>query len=102
MAEINAVDTSEVTIQAKVGVVLSCRHCPNFNGSIERCRCKHISIFGVDAELHDIMLVVIERIDLIPVVLPAIHHNPVIVTTTKHVWESWMHHDVTDEIGVLT
>lgn len=47
------------------------------------------------------MLVIVVRIDTFPVLVPIEASNPIVVTARKHVWQSWVHKNVSDEVCVI-
>ena len=102
MTEINAVHTGSMAQQAVVGIALSRGDGPDLNGSIERSRGELVGVLWIDTELHYIMLVVFVRIHFLPVFVPIIHVDFIIVTTTENIWERRMHYQMSDEIGMLT
>jgi hypothetical protein len=77
------------------------RYCPNLHSSIQGRRGKHVQIFWVDAQLHNIVLMVIVLIDTFPVLVPIKLEDLVIITTTQNVREGGMYNYMPDEVGVL-
>ena len=102
MAEIDTVDTCLVTIETEIGVIELSRNGPDFNSSVEGSRSEHVSIFGIDAELHHVVLMVVVWVYFLPVLLPIKHQDAIVVTTAQHVGQCGVHNKVSNEVGVLS
>lgn len=78
------IKTVDACFVATESVVCSCllgSESPNFNSFVKRSRGKHGSVFGIDCELHDVVLMILETINFCKVFLPVEHLDCVVIRT---------------------
>lgn len=85
-AKVDAIDTGVVADQGVIRCRLGRSYGPNLDCLVKGGCCKHGWVFGVDLNLHDIVLMVPKRVNFRPILVPVEHHNGIVVGAGKHIW----------------
>ena len=99
--KVDTVDAMLVASEGVIGRSLGCSHSPDLDRVIEGGRSKHVWIFRVDCQLHDIVGVVHKRVNFLPVFIPVKHPDGLIIRARKNVGHGRMHDDVSDVVRML-
>lgn len=102
MREIDAIDTCLMTHQTEIGIAFRRGDGPYFDWSIKRSRGEHVRILWINTQLHNIVFMVIVGIDSLPILVPIIHQDPVVIATAHDIWQRRMNNQMSDEVGVLS
>jgi len=100
-AEVYAVDSSFVTGQ---GVVCCCflrPECPDFDFLIQRGRSEHRKVFRIDGKLHYVVVVILVRVNYLPVFIPVVHFDRVVIGTGQNEGLRRMYLNVSDVVSML-
>lgn len=100
-AEVQTIHPCLVAYQRVIRIRLLVRHCPDLDGLVEGSRGKHRGVFGVDGDLHDVVFVVLVRVDLLKVFVPVEEFNGLVIGTREDVGQLGMDGKVPDEVGVV-
>ena len=100
-AEIETVDTRLMADQSVVGGRFSRSYSPYLDSLIEGCRSKHGGIFGVDLELHNVVLMIDKRVNFLPILVPVKHADGVVIRAREDVWLALVNGNVPNVISVL-
>ena len=68
--------------QRIVSISLLVSDCPYLNGLIQRGRGKHGGVFGVDSHLHDVVVVILVGVNLLPALIPIEQLDRLIIRAT--------------------
>jgi len=100
-AEVYAVDSSFVPSKGVVGCCLLRPDCPDFDFLVQRGRSEHRGILRIDGKLHYVVVVVLVRVNYLPVFIPVVHFDRVVIGTGEHVGLRGVHHDVSNVVSML-
>lgn len=100
-AKVKAINSSLVTNQWIVCTLFLCWNCPNFYSFIKRGTSEHLSIFRIDSNLHDIVIMVLIRIDFLPFLIPIKQFNGLIIRATENIRKSGVNCDASYEVNML-
>ncbi len=106
-AEINAIYTCLMTYKRVVSTGFSRSsfswswNGPNLDSSIERSTRKHVWVLGIDSHLHNVMFMILVRINLLPILVPIYQLDCLIIRATYNIWKCRMDCKVSNEVSVL-
>lgn len=106
-AKVNAIDTCLMTYKGVVCTWFPTAsfswswYGPYFNSAIERSTCEHICVFWIDSYLHNVMLVIFIRVNLLPAFVPINKLYCLVIWATDHIWKSWMYSKIANKISVF-
>ena len=95
--KVNAVDTCLMTYKRVVCAWFSSasfsgsRDGPDFDGPIERRTGEHICVFRIDSYLHDIVLMILVRVNFLPTFVPVDELNCLVIWATDNIRKCGMH-----------
>ena len=78
-AEIDTVNSCLMAYQCIVRCAFGGTHAPDFDRTIETGTSEHVRVLRVDRQLHDIVYVIGECVDALPILVPVIHLDSVVI-----------------------
>jgi len=100
-AEVYAVDSSFVPSKGVVGCCFLRPDCPDFDFLVQRGRSEHRGILRIDSKLHYVVVVVLVRVNYLPVFIPVVHFDRVVIGTGEHVRLRRVYHNVSNVVSML-
>jgi hypothetical protein len=99
--KVQAIDTCLMPYKGIISVSLLVSDGPDFDSFVQRSTGKHRWVLRIDGDLHDVVIMVLVRVYLLPAFIPVEQFDGLVVRTTEQVRQLWVHCKVSDEISVF-
>jgi len=100
-AEVYTVNSGFVPGEGVIGCCFLGSDRPDFDFLVQRGRSEHRWILRIDSKLHDVVVMVLVRVNLLPVFIPVKHFDSVIIGTGEHVRLRWVYDNMSDVVSML-
>ena len=100
-AEVNTVYACLMARQGVVGRLLGSAHRPDLDCLVQGGRGEHVVVFGVDCQLHDVVLMIHKRVNFGPGFIPVKHVDGIIIASREDIGQVGMDNDMSNIVLVL-
>jgi hypothetical protein len=81
--EVQAIDTRLMSYQGIVSISFLVGNGPNLDSFIQRSTSKHGWVLRIDGDLHDVVIMVLVRVYLLPAFIPVEQFDGLVIRTTE-------------------